>query len=302
MTNPSPALFARGGERHSPQRLFTTLFGDFWLQSKARIPSKVLTEVAAEFGVTEGAARAALNRLVARKTLDREKVGRNTYYGLTDAAREALFAGAGRISALAGEREWDGAWTVVAFTLREDQRNLRHTVRKRLEWRGFAPLFDGLWVSPRSPDPELRRYLVDLGVLDVSVLSATELGGAEGRPLLSAWDLTSQRQAYEAFLHEYEPLLVEVRAGKVDVSTALVQRTLMMNEYRRFARVDPGIPEALLPEGWPRRAARNLWAEIYESLGDLATVRIRQIMRAYDPELASAWQPRKAATSAESNS
>ncbi|MHA6622969.1 PaaX family transcriptional regulator [Pseudonocardia sp. DLS-67] len=292
MTKPTPIATSREGERISPQRLFTTLFGDFWLRSTARIPSRILTDVAAEFGASEAAARAALNRLIIRRTLDREKVGRNTFYGLTPAARDDLIAGARRISNFAADQSWDGTWTVVAFTLREEQRNLRHMVRKRLHWRGFAPLFDGLWVSPRPAETSLRRYLIDLGVADVSVLSATEVGGPTGRELISAWNVEGQRRAYDDFIAKYEPLLTDVRAGLVNASTALVQRTLIMDAYRGFARMDPGLPEELLPKEWPRRAARDLWIEIYESLGDLATVRIRQIMQQYDPRLADAWRPR----------
>ncbi|WP_326709836.1 MULTISPECIES: hypothetical protein [unclassified Streptomyces] len=41
---------------------------------------------------------------------------------------------------------------MAAFSIPEQQRHVRHRVRSYLRWLGFAPLFDGLWVSAHA-DP-----------------------------------------------------------------------------------------------------------------------------------------------------
>ena len=37
---------------------------------------------------------------------------------------------------------------LVAFSIPEQNRAARDSLRKQLRWLGFAPLYDGLWVSP----------------------------------------------------------------------------------------------------------------------------------------------------------
>ena len=58
---------------------------------------------------------------------------------------------------------WDGMWSLVAFSIPEEHRAARDELRKALRWLGFAPLYDGLWVSPRDhaaeavPDRDKRH-------------------------------------------------------------------------------------------------------------------------------------------------
>jgi phenylacetic acid degradation operon negative regulatory protein len=56
-----------------------------------------------------------------------------------------------------GTREtpyWDGRWTLVAFSIPETQRQLRHAVRTNLRWLWLAPLYDGSGARPgRTPAP-----------------------------------------------------------------------------------------------------------------------------------------------------
>ena len=138
-----------------PQHLLITLLADYWSGQAEPLPSGALVRLAGEFGVTAVGARAALSRLARRGLLAYSKVGRNTYYGLTERTAEALEASRHRVLSF-GERPppWDGYWTVAAFSLPEERRDLRHSLRAQLRWLGFAPLFDGMWVSPRTPATE----------------------------------------------------------------------------------------------------------------------------------------------------
>jgi phenylacetic acid degradation operon negative regulatory protein len=159
-------------------------------------------------------------------------------------------------------------------------------LRTRLLWLGFAPLYDGMWVSPHDSVGPALEVLGDLKVERATVLLATipaECPPA-GAPI-TAWDLEHIRKLYQGFVEQYEPLLERVLQGGVGASEALITRTALMDTWRNFPNLDPELPDQLLPPGWPRRQARDIFAEVYNGLGSLAEVRVRQVVSRYAPEL-----------------
>jgi phenylacetic acid degradation operon negative regulatory protein len=60
-----------------------------------------------------------------------------------------------------------------------------------------------------------------------------------------------------------------------------------MDEWRAFPGLDPDLPGELLPDAWPRAAARELFIATYDLLGPLAAHRVRQIIARYSRELAT---------------
>src|ERR1017187_10659003 len=139
-----------------PQHLLLTLLGDYFLDGSVPIPSASLLSLLEGFGITSAGSRAALSRLSRRGLLASSKNGRNTYYRLTPRAAALLREGAQHIFSFgAAERPWSGRWTIVAFSVPEDQRQARPVLRTRLRWLGFAPLYDGLWISPHRPTEDI---------------------------------------------------------------------------------------------------------------------------------------------------
>ena len=186
-------------------------------------------------------------------------------------------------------------WSLVAFSIPEEHRSARDELRKALRWLGFAPLYDGLWVSPRDHAGEVIERLKDLGITTATAFRATALPlpgrrdaarrGAADIPS-RAWDLSGLRERYEEFTTFAGQLRDQTEAGQVSVADALVARTRVMNEWRAFPAMDPDLPDELLPAAWPRAAARELFIACYDLLGPLATRRVRQIIARYSPELA----------------
>jgi phenylacetic acid degradation operon negative regulatory protein len=168
----------------------------------------------------------------------------------------------------------------------EEQRALRHALRTHLRWLGFAPLYDGMWISPHDAVSQTLEALRDLKVERATVLLATVPAGnpLAGTPIV-AWDLEHIRKMYQRFVEEYEPLLERVREGGVSASEALITRTALMDTWRNFPNLDPELPDQLLPPGWPRRQAREIFAEVYNGLGPLAEVRVRQVVSRHAPGL-----------------
>ncbi len=273
-----------------PQHLLITLLGDYWFDHKEQLPSAGLVDLLAEFGVSATSARAALSRLTRRGLLQSSKSGRRTFYGLTPLAERVLSEGLRRILSFGAEsgESWDGTWLVVAFSVPEDQRDVRHALRSRLRWQGFAPLYDGVWVSPRSDDSAVESIVSDLGVETVTVLRSTAVypsSSGPGHPL-SAWDLDDLRVTYDQFIEKFSPLLERVRLGQVTASEALVARTAVMDTWRRFPSLDPELPSGVLPARWPRQRSREIFIRVYNGLGPLAEIRVRQIIAAHAPEIA----------------
>src|SRR6266508_313964 len=156
-----------------PRHLLVTLLGDYWWGRTEYLPSAALVGLASEFGVTPAAARAALSRLRRRGLLASSKTGRRTYYGLTQRARLVLAEGRDRIMAFGTRSEpWDGRWTVAAFSVPEQQRALRHALRTRLRWLGFAPLYDGMWVTAGDEAAAATAVLKELEIGMATVMTA----------------------------------------------------------------------------------------------------------------------------------
>jgi phenylacetic acid degradation operon negative regulatory protein len=278
-----------------PPRLLLTLLGDYWWRRTEPLPSAVIVALLAEFGVSDSAARAALSRLTRNGLLVTSRNGRRTFVQLSARAADVLDDGARRIFTFGRHPDpWDGMWSLVAFSIPEEHRAARDELRKALRWLGFAPLYDGLWVSPRDHAGEVIGRLKDLGITTATAFRATALplpGGAPAGAAASdiparAWDLSGLRERYEEFNTFAGMLRDQTEAGKISVADALVARTRVMDEWRAFPALDPDLPDELLPDAWPRAAARELFIACYDLLGPIATRRVRQIIARYSPELA----------------
>lgn len=272
----------------SPPSLLLTLLGDYWWGQADPLPSAALVDLLADFGVSDVAARAALSRMVKRGLLVSTRSGRRTFYAMTPRAQQVMRRGAERIVAFGvDDDDWDGRWSLVAFSVPEANRAAREALRTRLRWLGFAPLYDALWVSPRPHHDEALAELNDLGVTAATAFIAATpaVAGASLTPE-SAWDVAELAERYRRFVATWEPTHAALGQGAIAPADALIKRTELMDEWRAFPGIDPDLPRKLLPVDWPRQRARELFLDTYEALGAPASVRVRQVIAAYSPELA----------------
>src|SRR5690606_7049221 len=191
----------------SPPSLLLTLLGDYWWGQAEPLPSAALVELLADFGVSDVAARAALSRMVKHGLLASSRSGRNTFYSMTERAQGVMREGAERIVAFGrGEDDWDGRWSIVAFSVPEANRSAREALRTRLRWLGFAPLFDALWISPHSRHEQALAELTELGVSNATAFVAASPSLPEGSLApQSAWDLSGLAELYSSFVTTWEP-------------------------------------------------------------------------------------------------
>ncbi|MGH9046137.1 MAG: PaaX family transcriptional regulator C-terminal domain-containing protein, partial [Acidimicrobiales bacterium] len=89
------------------------------------------------------------------------------------------------------------------------------------------------------------------------------------------------------FVEEFAELRRRVADGDVGAAEGLVARTTIMDRWRNMPNLDPELPGELLPEDWPRDAARSLFVDVYDGLGALAEMRVRQILAEFSAPMSS---------------
>jgi len=267
-----------------PQHLLLTILGDFWYSRRECLPTRALVTLLGEFGISHQGSRTAISRLVRRGLLECNRTRGRGGYQLTSYADWVLRDGLRRISQFGSScKDWDGEWTLVTFSIPESQRQLRHMLRTRLRWLGFAPLYNGIWVSPWDRADEVARLLSDLNIFSVSIFHAKLSESSPDNPV-SAWDLDALAHAFNEFIEEFAPLLERVRAGDIGSAEALRKRTFVMDAWRRFPGIDPDLPVELLPDDFPRDRAYAVFSEIYCALGPMAESRVRHLLMQCAPE------------------
>lgn len=266
------------------RQMVVTVLADYWFEPEAQAPSGALVDLAGDFGIGQAGARTVLARLARDQRVVVTKEGRRTLYAFTSEFHRRVEMGVDRMHSFGRETRTSKRWTCVAFSIPEQQRAIRYKLRKGLEWLGFAPLYDGFWVSPREVPTEAERLISRLEIASASVFVADEVsaGTGYGWPT-DAWDLTEIRATYDLFLEQAEAVRDLVRHGRFDERQALVWRTQLVNVWRVVPNLDPDLPPDLLPPDWPRERARDLFEELYRDLAGPAEHRVRAAVRRQAP-------------------
>jgi phenylacetic acid degradation operon negative regulatory protein len=243
----------------SARSLLLTILGEFALPDGRPVWTAALLELLADLGVAEKAARQAIMRTADSGWIDSRRVGRETQWSLTAAGTRLLREGTERIYGFAAAPQpWDRRWLVLTVGVPEGNRALRARLRTQLGWAGFGSTSAAVWVTPRV-DREAAglAVLAELGLLEGSwsfVATAGQVGD-ERTLARAAWDLDEVEQRYEDFLE-----LVGRRRPRTD-RQALVAQVRLVQEWRRFPLLDPGLPRELLPPRWSGNRAAEVFRE-----------------------------------------
>lgn len=271
----------------SPQGLAVTLVADYTLPARAWLPSATIVSLLGEFGVTSGAARTAISRLGRRGVLEGRQDGRYTFYRLTQPAALDLSYGGMSVGRFAAYPEaWDGWWTFIAFSLPQEKRTQRRGLRTELRWRGYAPLYDGVWLSPHPlmlPAGGIQEAATT-GELTVFRAQQADLELDSVRNPVDAWDVEGIAYQYETFIRRWSDRLADIAAGRVTGVAAVLARTEVMDIYRRFPSLDPTLPAELMPPDWPRDRAREVFLAVYDGLARPAEQYVRTVVESMGGE------------------
>ncbi|MBE3011959.1 PaaX family transcriptional regulator [Microbispora sp. NEAU-D428] len=240
-----------------------SFLGIYVLHRGIAVYSGSVIDVFARLGVSEEAVRSTLARMVKRNLLARHRQGRKVYFGLTPRAVEVLEDGRRRVwETGAVNRDWDGTWTLVGFSIPDSRRSTRHDLRSRLIWHGFGLLQSGLWIAPGVKDVSDILATLDLGD-HVTVLTARAFKPTEAADLVGkAFDIEQIAARYRAFLAQWDvsrPLPV--------APDDLARQLLLHTDWLQLVRQDPHLPAEHLPRDWPAIQAEQTFqalAQRYE--------------------------------------
>lgn len=262
--------------------LLLTILGEYVLPRGEAVWQETLVAALVSVGYTQHAARQALARSVRDGWLSSTRVGRRARVTLSARTAELLRSGAARIYSFGQPREWDGRWLVLILRVPEARREVRHQLRTRLAWAGLGSMGSGVWLTPHvERETELRALLQAPAAEATSFTASLGLLGRPEDVAAVAWDLDAVREHYEAFIDDF----AGIRPSSGEASFRM--QTLLVHAWRKFPFLDPDLPAELLPAGWPRKRAYDLFTGRH--------ARWSQPARSYFAELEAARSPRAAA-------
>ncbi|MBV2135078.1 phenylacetic acid degradation operon negative regulatory protein PaaX [Pseudomonas sp. MAP12] len=278
--------------------LIVTVYGDaiephggaVWLGSLIRLLEPV--------GINQRLIRTSVFRLTQDGWLKAEKVGRRSYYSLTDGGRRRFEKAFKRIYS-SSVPAWDGSWCLAVLSqLAADKRK---QVREELEWQGFGALAPTVLASPHCDRADLIATLQELEALDDTLLFETTAQDVSASRALhlqvrESWKIDDLGERYRQFIQLFRPLWKALREHEQrDPQECFLARTLLIHEYRKLLLRDPQLPEELLPGDWEGRAARQLCRNIYRLLCVPAERWLGRVLETADgplPEASESFQQR----------
>jgi phenylacetic acid degradation operon negative regulatory protein len=247
-----------------PRQLLFAFLGEHVLDDDpGPIRASVLLNVLDGAGIAAPATRATLDRLVGSGFLERTRSGREILFSLTEHGTAILSEAAGRVRSSHPFDPVGSGWTLVTFSVPEEQRTLRHHLRSTLTWAGFAPLRDGLWLAPGEVDlasamQPLREELPPNAVL---AFHARELPGYPvAESVRAAWDIEAIRSEHLSFIKTW------ARIPSLKASTALSMRAMLVADWLALLRVDPRLPREFMDAKWPASRSYETYRRVHDTL------------------------------------
>jgi phenylacetic acid degradation operon negative regulatory protein len=235
--------------------LIITFYGDAILPRGGSVWLGTLMTFLETLQIDSGVVRTAVSRLATDGWLDRDKVGRNSFYKLAASGRERFESGVAHVYNPQSP-DWAGRLELVLISNGAD----RDASRAALNEAGFGNPMPGAWVAPSG----VALPSVAAGAIRLEVSADNEMGR---RLIGESWPLPRIADSYRVFLKLFAPL-DNWAAGSDTLSPAdaMLARVLLIHQYRRVLLRDPLLPPALLPADWPAAEARALCGRIYRAL------------------------------------
>ena len=210
-----------------------------------RLPVAALVRAGSLFAISEGSIRTCLSRMLAAGEL----ALRDGRYELAG----ALLARANRQdeSRTARTTHWDGQWRILVVSGERARPAVdRAAIRLTLSRVHFAELREGVWTRPadRSP-PSVEGGTWFLGRPELVI-------GGDAKLAARLWPLASwakRGRSLAADVARWQPAL-DAHDSEALAPTFVVDAAVL-----RHLQVDPRLPSALLPPGWPGDELRDAY-------------------------------------------
>jgi phenylacetic acid degradation operon negative regulatory protein len=264
MRNTSPAL--------TPRAAIVTLYGAFVRRLGNWTAIADLVVLLGDLGIDEQSARSAIARL--KRTGLLESV---THFGCAgyvagEQLLDVLRDGDVRIFHSEIAADLDDGWVLVVFSVPEAQRDRRHLLRTRLAGLGCGPLAPGVWMAPRRVALDVRRIVQRLDLAQfTSIFEGSYEGFTDVQTLaVSTWDVSALVRHYGAFTKRHQRMLSRWEGCDHGSRTAFVDYVTLLEDWRRLAYEDPGLPDELSACAPQRRTAYEVFTKGVGLLADPA--------------------------------
>lgn len=268
------ALRQYAAEGLRPQTLIFTLLGRHVLDRDVAVASSTFIESLERLGISVQATRSTLTRMVSRGHLVRHRVGRKAYFSISERLREVLREGEARIFEAPVRDLPEDLWTLLSFSIPEQQRADRHSLRAALAWSGFGLLRNGLWIAPGAVD--VSSIVDRLGLQErIDLFTASPAKPTDmQRVATEAWDLDLIAEEYRDFAHRWADGLAP------GVDDILAGHILLITEWQQILVDDPELPVQYLPGDWPALNAYATFRQRQSAFADDATRAFEEILDA----------------------
>ncbi|WP_068181005.1 PaaX family transcriptional regulator C-terminal domain-containing protein [Mycobacterium sp. UM_CSW] len=218
---------------------------------RGRLTVAELVAVASLFGISPGAARTCLWRMVSAGELTADDGSYALAGRLSD--RRQRVDEAARLDDTAAHR-WDGTWELAIVALERRSATDRLELRKAATALHLAELREGVWIRPDNLDPQ--RFPALTAVLDQQCTrfhgAATDITAAHVRALFSLDEWAANARA-----------LIEAMDAALDADTRDDSTESFTYEFAlsiavvRHLQLDPLLPVELAGDDWPGQDLRR---------------------------------------------
>jgi phenylacetic acid degradation operon negative regulatory protein len=222
---------------------------------ESRLTAGELINVASLFGISAGATRTCLWRMVSAGELSADD-GNYALAGRLLERRERVDE-ASRMDDAAG---WDGTWELAIVSLERRSAAERLELRKAAIALHLAELREGVWLRPDNLDSQ--RLPASRAVLDRQCIhfhgAATDISPEQMRSLFSLDEWTADAK-----------VLIEAmnlrRNKRADSAQRLADEFALSIAVVRHLQLDPQLPAELIPARWPGRTLRDTYRRFDEA-------------------------------------
>lgn len=280
--------------------LISTFFGDLAVPYGGKAWVQTVASVLEPLGVSNRLVRTSLFRLVEEQWLDSTRIGRKSYYQLTDKALGQTNL-AEQLIYHRDTRKWDGIWTLVFIVQRPSNLELRSQLEQELQWMGFGSVSKHIFAHPnasinlvaeRVTALELSQHVVCMRAENVSN-EVVGLDVTDAEMAAMCFPPTNLEDRYSAFIEQFSRLDVNAIQSASE-SSKLLLRLLLVDEYRRIILHDPHLPDELLPADWVGDRAYAMSKTIYQLLFDSSNKAYCKLLNDAGAELLSEFIPQYA--------
>jgi phenylacetic acid degradation operon negative regulatory protein len=261
----------------SARALLLTVLGEFAFPDNDEVWTTALVRVLGGLGVDVHAARQAIARTADAGWIESERSGRAVRWRMTAEGRAVVEEGLARAATfLQRQPAWDGNWLVLLVSVPQRERMMRKRLYGGLTWLGMGNPTPGVWLTPHAGAVDELRSLIDHFGLTESALAfvgrAQNVGMNDTQIVRRAWNLSDLTEQYRTVLAHYRTY--HPSTGD-DVMLSYLR---LCNLLQRFMRLDPQLPEELVPN-WLGHEAAELFRTRREQWSAAARERWHDLMR-----------------------